>query len=510
MRSLYLTLSLTLALVLTACSSRPTASVPTESRPVSEAVKIYPDYRDITLPPNIAPLNFEVRNAGTEFVADIKGSKGEALVTAAGKDGKMDIDSLAWRSLLEANKGGDLTVTLYAHRDGEWVSLPAYKLTVAAEPIDRYLSYRLIEPSYELYRQLGLYQRDLTGFSVKTIYENNRKYDANNNHCINCHNYQNRSTRHMLFHVRAKHGGTVFIEDGHAEKVNIKSDSILSGAVYPAWHPTERWVVFSSNQTGQAFHMVNHEKIEVMDFGSDLIFYDVAARKVSNIFKTDAYLETFPCWAPDGRKLFFTRAYVPEFAGKTTAQRQDMISALSSTIRYDVMSMTFDPATRRFGQPVVEVACAAQGHSASVPRISPDGRYLLFAEGDYGQFHIWHKSADLYVKDLQTDRVYPLTAANAKGAPDSYHSWSSNGRWIVFASRRDDGSYSRAYIAYFDRQGQAHKAFLMPQRDPEENILLTKSYNVPELTIDAVPLTADELRKVIYEDKAAKSVTYGR
>lgn len=508
MRSLLFTLCLTL--LLAACNSRPSAQVPAESRPVSEAVNIYPDYRDITLPPNIAPLNFEVRNAGSEFVAELKGKDGHSLVAAAGKDGKMDLDSLEWRKLLEASKGGDLTVTLYACRDDGWVRLPAYKLTVAAEPIDRYLSYRLIEPSYELYRQLGLYQRDLTGFSVKTIYENNRKYDADNNHCVNCHNYQNRSTRHMLFHVRAKHGGTVFIEDGRAEKVNLKSDSILSGAVYPAWHPTERWVVFSSNQTGQAFHMVNHEKIEVMDFGSDLIFYDVARHRVSNILKTDADLETFPCWAPDGRKLYYTCAHVPQFAGTTTDQRRDLVSRIATTIRYDVMSMTFDPATRRFGTPVVEVTCAANGRSASVPRLSPDGRYILFTEGDYGQFHIWHKSADLYVKDLQTGRVYPLTAANAKGAPDSYHSWSSNGRWIVFASRRDDGSYSRAYIAYFDRQGQAHKAFLLPQRDPEENILLTKSYNVPELTVDAVPLTAEELRKVVYDDKAAQGVTYGR
>lgn len=497
-----------LLLVLTACGA-PQARIPDTSRSVDEALQVYPDYRNIVIPPNIAPLNMQVKNAGDSFVVTYEGHKGR-LIAAAGKDGKFVLDSLAWHDLLAANADQDLTVTLYARRAGGWVRFRPYVIHVAPDPIDRYLSYRLIEPSYELYRQLGLYQRDLTGYDVRIIYENNRRFDLPNNHCVNCHNYQNYSTRRMLFHVRANHGGTVFITDGKAEKVNLKSDSILSSAVYPAWHPTEPWLVFSSNLTGQAFHIINPERVEVMDYGSDLIFYDVARKRVVNVLKTDTDLETFPTWAPDGRTLYYCVAHVPEFAGMTPDERTNRVMGLYRRLHYNIMSMSFDPATRRFGTPRLEVDCATSGHSASVPRVSPDGRYLLFTQGDYGQFHIWHKSSDLYVKDLTTGRVYPLAAANAKNAPDSYHGWSSNGRWIVLASRRDDGSYSRVYIAYFDRQGQAHKAFILPQRDPEQNILLPKSYNVPELTRDAVPLTFDKLKEVVYDDAHAAAVTYGR
>ncbi len=480
-------------LVLAAC--KPSAVVPTDATAVSEQAQIYPDYRDITVPPNIAPLNILVKSEGSEFVGCVEGG-GQQVVAAAGTDGTLQFDSLEWKSLLKATQGKDLKVTLYAQREGSWVKFPSYAIHVADEPIDRYLSYRLIEPSYELYRQMGLYQRDLESFNVNTIYENNRTYVDDDNHCVNCHNYQNYSTQHMLFHVRGKHGGTVFINNGKVEKRTIKSDSILAGATYPTWHPRKNWVVFSSNQTGQTFHIRNHQKVEVMDYGSDLIFYDVDRGTIRNILKTDTDLETFPCWAPDGKKLYYCVAHVPEFAGANDSVRTDLIMQISQKVRYNVMSMTFDEATGQFGEPQLEVDCVSQHKSAAVPRISPDGRYLLFTVADYGQFHIWHKTADLYVKDLQTGAIYPLTEANSKDV-DSYHTWSSNGRWIVFSSRRDDGSFTRPYIAYFDKQGRAHKAFLLPQENPLQNIQLNKSYNVPELTKDAV--RAEGIKEEIYK-----------
>ena len=182
----------------------------------------------------------------------------------------------------------------------------------------------------------------------------------------------------------------------------------------------------------------------------------------------------------------------------------DFIAKYDS-ILYDIYSIPFDSKTRTFGEPRLEVDASGQGHSTSVPRISPDGRYMLYTQGDYGQFHIWHKSADLWVKKIQEEgsenaegaEPYPLVAANSAEA-DSYHTWSSNGRWIVFASRRLDAAYSRAFIAYFDKNGQARKAFLMPQRDPELNTFLLKSYNVPELTKNSVKVSIEKLNHVVY------------
>lgn len=491
------------SILLTACSSK--TEIPAVYTDIQQPVSIYPDYKEIIIPPNIAPLNFLVRSPGKEFVAVLAGEK-DQLTVSSSEGSSIRFEETDWQNFIRRHKGNSLNMTIYAHTGKGWLRYPPYTIWVADEDIDPYISYRLIEPGYSTYRQLGLYQRNLTTFEEQPIYENNRSFDFRDNHCVNCHNYQNYSTRNMLFHVRTNHSGTIIARDGQVEKIDFRNDSIIGGAVYPSWHPKRDWIVFSSNKTGQAFHTLNREKVEVIDQASDLIFYDVEQKTVLNIFKTDSLLETFPQWSPVGDRIYYCVADLKALRSNSgTVTTTDFLHKYDR-LHYNIMSSPFDSSTCSFGTPVPEVDCSAIGRSASVPRISPDGRFLLFTQGDYGQFHIWHKSADLYVKDLENGTVYPLEALNSKDA-DSYHSWSSNGRWIVFSSRRDDGSYTRLYIAYFDPKGQAHKAFLLPQRSPEQNMTLLKSYNVPELTTDPVSISPETFRKIIYEAQA-QTVTY--
>ena len=488
-----------LAAILTVACSRPTAMVPETFEEAGRPASIFPDYTNVVIPPNIAPLNFMLKDTAlTAVVASFQG-KGDPLVVGGGEDAKVEIDTTCWRSLLQENRGGDIRVSLYARQGDRWLHYPDYTLTVAEEDIDGYLSYRLIEPGYELYRQLGLYQRNLTNWNERIIYENNRKYSDKDNHCINCHNYQNYGTDNMLFHVRAGHGGTIIVHNGEARKVLIKDSTIITSGVYPSWHPTERLVAFSTNKTGQTFHLYHAEKVEVLDETSDLLLYDAEKNEVSHILRTRDQLETFPCWAPDGRRLYYCCADLRRRMDTNVSDSLLLMAVVTKhdSLYYDLYSVDFDPATRRFGTPRMEVDAAVHRKSLSVPRVSPDGRYVLYTQGNYGQFHIWHISADLWVKDLERDTCYALSAANSPD-PDSFHSWSSNGRWIAFSSRRMDKNYTRPFIAYFDKNGQAHKAFAMPQRDPEYNQLLLKSYNVPELTREEVKISPEALRDCIY------------
>lgn len=503
---LYYSLVLLMGIILLA-SCKGTPEVPTQFETLDVKATIFPDYTDIVIPANIAPLNFMVKDTlCTAVVAQFQGKGDNVVAGSYGTEGKVVIDSIAWRKLLTDNRGSEIEANVYVQHGVSWVKYNSHKLTVAQEDIDPYLSYRLIEPGFELYRQLGLYQRNLTNFNVHTIYENNRTYDEKNNHCINCHNYQNYSSKNFLFHVRANHGGTMIIENGKAKKVQLKDSTIITSGVYPSWHPRLNMIAFSTNKTGQTFHLYHKEMIEVIDEASDLLLYDVDKNEIRHILRTRGQLETFPCWTPDGKQLYYCSADISN--GVDLNQTDSVLTAYIIThydsIRYNLMKLDFDEKTLQFSEPQTVIDCAAMGKSVTVPRVSPDGKYLLYTLGDYGQFHIWHKSSDLWIKNLETGEEYPLTESNSPDI-DSFHSWSSNGRWFVFSSRRDDGNYSRPYIAYFDKEGHSRKAFMLPQEDPEHSILLLKSYNVPELTKDAVEISSTDLRNCIYNTDGEKA-----
>ena len=78
-----------------------------------------------------------------------------------------------------------------------------------------------------------------------------------------------------------------------------------------------------------------------------------------------------------------------------------------------------------------------------------------------------------------------------------WHGWSSNGRWIVFSSKRDGGIFTRLYFSFVDSSGVAHKAFLMPQKDPAFYDKFIKSYNVPEFADAPIRFSERDLLKVI-------------
>ncbi|MBQ4169955.1 MAG: PD40 domain-containing protein, partial [Bacteroidales bacterium] len=248
------------------------------------------------------------------------------------------------------------------------------------------------------------------------------------------------------------------------------------------------------------FFTREHQRLEVFDLASDLCLYDVNTDAVSYIVNDSLSFETFPYWAADGKTLYYSSAYLPTFGANSATD----VTPITSDIRYGIYAIDFNPATRAWGEPRVIFDAPADSLSAVTPRPSPDGRYLLSGVGEYGSFHIWHDSGDIYITDLQTLETKPLDALNTDRA-ESFKSWASNSRWIAFTSRREDGTYTRLYLAYFDQQGNAHKPFLLPQEDPDQNHRLFKSYNVPEFTKDKVRWDPKKLEEVVLSDDPVKT-----
>ena len=149
-------------------------------------------------------------------------------------------------------------------------------------------------------------------------------------------------------------------------------------------------------------------------------------------------------------------------------------------MHYDIAAVDFDPETGKMGDEVKTLVSVGENYSFSHLKASPDGRWLMATVAQYGTFPIWHQESDLWMLDLVNNTIDMLPGINAYGA-DTYHSWSSNSRWVVFASKRDDQVYGRPYIAYIGPDGTVGKPFLLPQRDPDKYLTTIKSFNIPEL-----------------------------
>jgi len=444
---------------------------------------IYPNYNQTVIPPNIAPLNFYIKEDGDAFVVKIYSENGASITIESSKP-TIDINIGKWHKLLEQNKGNELVFdVLVKSADGKWTKYLPIKNRIAQEPIDNYLAYRLINTGYVLWMKLGIYQRNLQNFDETPIIENTSIDGA----CLNCHSFCRNDPKKMMLHIRMANAGTILIQDKSIKKIETKTDYTMSAGVYPAWHPNGKMIAYSVNKIGQNFYAIAGSRIEVSDNASDLVVYDIERNMVTTSPKISTpRRENLPTWSPDGKYLYFISA--PE-------AKKDSFETRINT-KYDLMRISFDAKTMTWGDVDTVLTATRAGQTISFPKISPDGKFLMFTMSDFGYFTIHHNNSDLYLMDLATKEYKRMEINSDK--TESYHTWSNNNRWFVFSSKRMDGLFTRPYICYIDNDGKVSNPFPLPQKDPLFYDTFLKNYNVPELVKDKVGFSAQQIRDAIY------------
>ena len=455
--------------ILTLCVA--CAPTPKDVQQSDQLPPIYPDYCEVTIPENIAPLNFLLR-ANCEAI-EVKA--GSLTIHARGNEAVFDIDD--WEALMEQSAGKEIDVTITALIDGRWIQYKTFHWQVVTDQVDPYLTYRLIEPDYEIWNNVQIQQRCVENFETNAL----GHYEQLDNRCMNCHTFANQDPNLSMMYVRGENGGAILNQNGKLSKLNIP------GSVYFGFSPSGRYITYSTQQIIPAFHSLASKRLEVFDAESNVFVADMEQHRIisSPLLSDSLKFETFPTFSPDGKYIYYCAA--------------DSVSLPMEIklLQYRLVRIPFNEETGTIGTQVDTLSTSKS--SVCHPRISPDGRYLLYTVADYGTFPIWHPEADLQMMDLKTGAIDSLAIVNSQKS-DTYHAWSSNSHWFVFASKRDDGLYGKPYFCYIDKDGKAHKPFCLPQEHPTFYDNNLKSFNAPELGKGKVPFDVDDVAKAMKQE----------
>ncbi len=180
------------------------------------------------------------------------------------------------------------------------------------------------------------------------------------------------------------------------------------------------------------------------------------------------YVQTDGTWSPDGKYLVFARAeskepYPPD--GKMADYANDPKEV---QIQYDLYRVPFNGG--QGGRPEPIAGASSNGMSNTFPRVSPDGRWIVFVQCRNGQ--LMRPDSQLY--------IVPASGGEARrmrcNTPlmNSWHSFSPNGRWLVFSSK-SRSPYTQMYLTHIDEAGNDSPAILI-----ENATAANRAVNLPE------------------------------
>ncbi len=450
--------------------------------------RIQPDYTDAVIPPNIAPLNFLVREPGAAYSIRISVARGDPIEIFSRKPA-IRIRPRSWRALLERNRGQEMQIDVSVKaKDGHWNRFQTITNRIANEDIDRFLVYRKMHPTHlRVKGRIDIEVRDLTGFRKSVLLSS----DSSENGCINCHAFAGNRSDRMLMGVRSpRYGvGTLLVDGPTVRQIDAKFG-------YTSWHPSGQLAVYSVNNLPMFYHSSRNEVRDTVDLASFLACYfnDSQSIAVEPNLARKEHLENWPAWSGDGKHLYFCSS--PVLWPRDTPSPP----LLYDQVKYSLMRISYDVDTGRWGRLETVLSYEDTGKSIAMVRCSPDGRWLSFCMCDYGYFPAWQASSDLYLMDLtarEEDGRFPYRRLEiSSDTSESWQTWSSNSRWIVFSSKRLHGVFTRLFISYVDCDGTVHKPFVLPQKDPAfyDSCLLT--FNTAELVTDRPATTGETLARV--------------
>ena len=398
-----------------------------------------------------------------------------------------------WATILQTSITTPARVSIFGFRSdapGQVVSQGEISIATAEEPVGAPIFYRDVPLAPALTRKgkiapLGENAVGLIGWRLRDVSRpESRLLLSNVPTCTNCHSFS--SDGNILgMDLDGPNGdkGSYVLAPITREMV-IGNEDVISWNSFSDKSAKQKTIGFLSRVSPDGNYVVTtlNEEMFVtnfMDYRFLQVFYPTRgilgyyARLSDEIRALPGaddpdFVHCDPVWTPDGKTLVFARAEAKDAYGEDRTLPERANDPGETPIQYDLCRIAFDDG--RGGRPEPVTGASANGMSNTFPKVSPDGKWIVFVKCRNGQL----------MRPDSTLWIVPVGGGTARKMRcntrlmNSWHSFSPNGRWMVFSSKANT-PYTQMFLTHIDEEGNDSPPVLVPN-----STAANRAVNLPE------------------------------
>jgi pentatricopeptide repeat protein len=269
-----------------------------------------------------------------------------------------------------------------------------------------------------------------------------------------------------------------------------RADGELTFGLLSRVSPTGRYVI-STVKDRSVFVAIPDLMISQLFFPIKgiLVVYDLETKTFSALPGADdpQYVQTNAVWSPDGKDIVFARAkayHAQRIEQQNSALVDDKdvpeFTVEKKPFLYDLYRIPFNDG--KGGTPEPLRGASGDGMSNYFPKYSPDGKWIVFCKAK--SYMLLQPDSELYIIPAAGGVARRLRYNTAR--MNSWHSWSSNSRWLVFSSKVN-GPYTQLFLTHIDENGNDSPPVLLERFTSPD-----RAANIPEF----VKLPGDAIAEI--------------
>lgn len=226
-----------------------------------------------------------------------------------------------------------------------------------------------------------------------------------------------------------------------------------------------------------------------------LAWYDRKTQQMRTLPGADdpKYVQTSAFWSPDGKYLIFSRATARDPYPPGAPKPEYANDPREPPIQYDLYKIPFHDGEGGVAVPVK--GASANGMSNNFPKVSPDGKWIVFVENRNGL--LMRPDSKLYMVPFAGGTAHQMTCNTA--LMNSWHSFSPNGRWLAFSSKARS-PYTHLMLTHIDGNGNDSPAIVVDNATAANRAVnIPEFVNVPPDGIAKIDPQAAELYRLLDE-----------